>query len=176
MNSKSERIIYEMNVFGNGITAVYTMYSQGSQISATGTSLKTSLFENDVPLTGLVSAESGKKNDKMRDALVNELSGRLAVSVYQVINGESLANEPIGEFLRHIRNGIAHDNRFLVDEIKRPAEWRGHSITKDMDGERVLSTVESPNLFMSEGEWKNGYVEAGDIKELTIDILEVIQD
>lgn len=174
VNSTQAQISQGINIFGNAITAIYTMYNRGAHIDDPAESLRTNLIDEDVPITGLITPESGESNVKMRDALVNELSGRLAVSVYDIIEGEEIAVESTGQFLRHIRNGVAHDNRFLGGNIDKKAEWRGYTITEEMSGDRVLSTLESPGLFMQESEWKEGFVEAGDVKELTLDILKEI--
>lgn len=53
-----------------------------------------------------------------------------------------IANDPMIQFFRHVRNAASHGNRFsiapdLIDTatntLKKPAEWRGTKILPDLD-------------------------------------------
>ena len=44
------------------------------------------------------------------------------------------------EFLRHVRNAVAHGNRFNIrsDEPKRPARFRGFEISQSLNGTELF--------------------------------------
>lgn len=41
---------------------------------------------------------------------------------------------PLFEFLRHVRNAVAHGNRFDVRKVDRPAVFEHHEVREDMNG------------------------------------------
>jgi len=80
-------------------------------------------------------------------------SGAFNLSVMQVPLGAALVrlgdalsrhdyfdHAPILEFVRHLRNGVSHGNRFLIrpGEPRRPAHFRDLAITPALNGSPVL--------------------------------------
>lgn len=50
-----------------------------------------------------------------------------------------LKNEEIFKFTKHIRNGSAHNNKFLINPpIKNPIKWRNKTITNLLNGNTVF--------------------------------------
>lgn len=176
MPNHAKRIAHEMTVFGNAITAIYSVYLNGTGDIEPWMELPSKLDDDPIPLAGAVSAESAKGNDVMLRALSNELGGRLLVSVWDIIRYTEIEDEPICEFLRYIRNGVAHDNLFDFErrEPKNP-KWRDHELTTEMQDEPVMTTVGASNLFMKDSKMIEGFFEAGDAKELSKDILLLAQ-
>ena len=72
-----------------------------------------------------------------------------------------LDRSPEFEFLRHVRNAVAHGNKFnITSPLKRRASFRTYSISETLDGRRLLRD--------KEGE---GYLHDGDALAL-LDYLE----
>ncbi|WP_143497335.1 hypothetical protein [Pseudomonas sp. Irchel s3h17] len=62
-----------------------------------------------------------------------------------------LNRAPELEFLRHIRNAIAHGNRFnITSELKLPATFASYIITNSLNGEKLFSDIDG------EGYWYDG--------------------
>ena len=173
-------IAREIELFGNAVTAVYTTSNQGSSIDS-NTQLPTNLYEDPVPLAGILSAETTESNEAMRRALTNELAGKLAISVWEIVKHteHDHCGNPEIKFLKHVRNGVAHNNEFSFKSREHynnhsPAEWNENEITFDMEEIPVLTTFERSSYFVKEADIIEGYLEGGDIKELCQDILTIV--
>lgn len=66
-----------------------------------------------------------------------------------------LDNEPALEFFRHIRNGIAHGNRFNIKSLTRTAKFKNLTIDLPLHGTKVLPDWEG-----------GGFLHLGDCLEL----------
>ena len=76
-------------------------------------------------------------------ALTKSITLELAYAIDQLKLGKLAQGRPLLQFMRHLRNAIAHGGRFTLmgDEPKYPARFRGFEITKDVQGfaiEKVL--------------------------------------
>lgn len=173
MATIDKQIAHEIILFGQAITGLYSIYENGTGSIDPATDLRTNIFPDRVPLGGLISPESPEMNDKLLRALSNELGGRLLVSVWDVIQGTPIDDKPEGRFLRHVRNGLAHDNKFeFKSGPPENAVWRGHQLTKsEHEGEFVMTTVEATSYFVKDANLVEGYLEAGDAKELASDVM-----
>lgn len=58
----------------------------------------------------------------------------------------TLPKSPLFEFFRHVRNGSSHGNRFhfLGSEPVRPAQWKGHTVERNLEARQVVGDFLSP--------------------------------
>ena len=88
----------------------------------------------------LAQLTDAERTGFLRPAMVD-----VVVMSWKMLENEAKADSnhsPTVQFLRHIRNGCAHGNRFDIrgkDPIKL-AEWKGVQITKALNGTPVLYT------------------------------------
>jgi hypothetical protein len=176
------QIIREIQIFGNAATGVYSMHNTGGRDYQPTSDLPTNLFEDPVPISGVATAESAESNDKMKRCLVNEFAGKMVISVWEILKDTEYVDKQYPEvmFLRHVRNGIAHDNRFQLSpgrlERHGPAEWDGHKLESSMDGTTVMTTIEAGGQFIESSNIDEGYLEAGDCKEFCSDLLRIVKE
>lgn len=91
------------------------------------------------------------------------------------------------KFLKWVRNGFFHGNRFNFDYQPGDAEWRGWEITEDLKGYLVFTelydisippvdevSVEDSRRFRPE--LKEGFMEDGDAFALVDDIIEIAEE
>ena len=65
---------------------------------------------------------------------------RLATQALVAVGAFCKDTAPLTQFVRHIRNGCAHGNRFDI-RMKDPipaVTWRNHTITRSMNGQKVV--------------------------------------
>jgi hypothetical protein len=77
--------------------------------------------------------------------------GNLLIVGHQAAKAEGYTdkNDPTWEFLRHCRNGAAHNGRFnlLNGEPKQPAHWRGLTITPNLHGTPVFKDTQGEGFL-----------------------------
>jgi hypothetical protein len=75
----------------------------------------------------------------------------LLIAGYQAAQaaGYTDKTDPTWEFLRHCRNGAAHNGRFKLrhGEPRRPARWRGVTIASDLDGAPVFRNLQGEGVL-----------------------------
>lgn len=133
-------------------------------------------------------------NDQLGRAAVNRLAGMLIGSVYELLSEDKdrwereFSHAPEMQFLRWIRNGIYHGNRFVLDDYDPgSAEWRGWEITMDMEGDVVFTELKDMSFpsrdavpidesRRAKAELEDGFMEAGDAYALIDDVVQIIED
>ena len=86
------------------------------------------------------------------------LSQQLVGHCYEILRENNYLPRfdlPIAEFLRHVRNGGYHGNRFNLhqDQPKHPAEWRGLQIDASLNGSPVFrSSKDGHGYFLNFGD------------------------
>lgn len=96
-------------------------------------------------------------NPQARIDFLRNLTAAIIISVGDAIaRNQYFDRDPAIEFLRHLRNGIAHGNRFNFKhgEPKRLAFFKNFKITEDLEGSVVLI------------EDRESFIDIGDIFEL----------
>jgi len=101
-------------------------------------------------------------NQIRRSNLPNDLKGPLhtelirkycslfCITVFEILKEDSryqqVSEQPVIQFLRHIRNGCAHNNKFYLKhgEPRYPAKFRSKTIEKSLQGREVLFSYLSP--------------------------------
>jgi len=126
----------------------------------------------------------------------NRIAGMLIGTIYEVLtqddqkywNRYSLYDFEELQFLRWIRHGVFHSNRFKLDDYDGGAEWRGIEITQDMEDEVVFTEVDwenkryIPNADLPRGYYNyeedinEGFLEAGDGMVLAQTVLRVLDE
>lgn len=54
---------------------------------------------------------------------------------------------PEFEFLRHVRNAVAHDNHFFIRKLPFPAHFDGYKITSELDGTPLWEFLQPGDLL-----------------------------
>ena len=91
-------------------------------------------------------------------ALLRAAGQQLIGHCFELIKDEDLIKKrdhPTGEFFRHVRNGCFHGNRFCFrgNEPRLNAEWRGLSISPELDGCRVFrDSLKEREFFLNHGD------------------------
>lgn len=139
-------------------------------------------------LTGLPPGENPNIARSVRSSLTPLVAGknvhRLISSLAQFLLGHCYAIldedgslephrvNPVVQFLRHVRNGCFHGNRFNIEDPslkKRPwreAKWRGKEITLALNGAR---------LFRESSQEGNGFLNWGDPVLLLSDVCAIVK-
>lgn len=123
----------------------------------------------------------------------NRMSAMLVGTVCEILdpqegviwNQKTLYDYEEMQFLRWVRNGVFHGNRFVFDSYDGSgAVWRGCELTLDMQGDVVFTEIEgirltsappeSPNDLSATRDINEGLLEAGDGLELVSDITDIL--
>lgn len=136
-----------------------------------------------------------KMNRKMGRVSINRLSGMLVGTVRELLREDdsmhwrgNLAEHSEIKFLKWVRNGIFHGNRFSFShDTPDNAKWRGWEITTNMEGERVFTELHDVSVPSREEvaieeerhfqpELKEGFMESGDAFALIDDVVETAKE
>ena len=84
------------------------------------------------------------------NAILKTQARLMVVYLYQIINGDespykTMVRRDLDNFIYHIRNAAAHDNKFHIFKRKNEkAEWRGKVIDDSMQGKVVFNDFICP--------------------------------
>ncbi|WP_147302020.1 hypothetical protein [Haloferax sp. Atlit-4N] len=132
-----------------------------------------------------------KSNRKLTRAASGRLAGSLLGVVCELLKDDNetweqkFSHIPEMIFLRHVRNGVFHGNRFNFHNAPINAVWRGNELTEDMDGELVFPELRGYNIShepLGPAERRHadpkiveGYMATGDAFALVADIIEIVK-
>lgn len=102
-------------------------------------------------------------NGKNHFRLVTSITQFLVGHCYAVMEEEGWLEphrtDPVIQFLRHIRNGCFHGNRFNIEDPAKKgkkwkeSKWRGKEITLSLNGKRVFrESFEEKEFFLNWGD------------------------
>lgn len=99
---------------------------------------------------GLTAREVAENHDTILPALLPAL-GSILTLAYEIIKEqltEGQRLEPVPQFLRHVRNAVAHNGRFDIrSPLSRPAVWCSFVLHESMDGDRLFKDAAGDGLF-----------------------------
>lgn len=193
-----KQIRREKEAISYGIFGVHVVENVGQEADLSRL-LPTKIAHENVEVHDVQSVGSNilpyrlKMNRKLGRATANRLSGMLVGTIYEILSDDNTVWEQhfsqLAEmqFLRWIRNGFFHGNRFNFDYAPDNAAWRGWEISTDMQGDLVfteLHDISVPSFDeVPEGEMRNfkpelkeGFLESGDAFALVNDVIEIVED
>ena len=114
--------------------------------------LRTESIQGSIPATiELVTHEITTESHYVFSSVMPLLGSILMLAHEVVVNQltETERLEPIPQFLRHVRNAIAHNSKWELrgGEPKRPAVWRGLTLDPTMHGEPLFKVGSNGGLL-----------------------------
>jgi hypothetical protein len=107
----------------------------------------------------LIPLIAGKNLFRIMTSLTQFFVGHCYALMEEESRLEAHRMTPVIQFLRHIRNGCFHGNRFNIEDPAkkgkkwREAKWRGKEITLALNGKRVFrASFEEAELFLNWGD------------------------
>lgn len=76
----------------------------------------------------------------------------LTISAYERSKSWDNQEDPIWNFFYHCRNASAHNNKFRIRSNRFPAKWRGHEITKELNGQILFKDKMANEPFLEFGD------------------------
>lgn len=78
----------------------------------------------------------------------------MAISIFNILESSEYNNtlnqEEIFEFIKHIRNGAAHNNKFnIIPPLKKPVQWKNKIIDNSLNNTPVFPDFMNPTLLIS---------------------------
>lgn len=171
LNNLKNRIVKERQAFAFGIYCVQYSVRSGDLDIEVATRLLDTNIAPDPQIVGQSLPMDIRGNDPFRRGTVNHLAASLLVMVTDIVVGTDgeiwgkyFTKNPMMEFLKHVRNGVAHGNSFDFRRgIKYPAVWYGIELTEEeMGGTRVFSEITEESYHKEYTTIEEGLLEAGD--------------
>lgn len=183
LRSLKYRIIKERQSFAFGIYCVQLAVRSGGLDTEVATQLLDTTVAHDPQIVGQSLPMDIKGNTPFQQGTVNHLAGAFLVMVTEIAMGNDaevwekyFTKNPMMEFLKHVRHGVAHGNEFdFKHGIKHPAVWRGLELTEEgMKGSRVFSEIADESYYKKDTEIEKGLLEAGDAFALADGVIQLI--
>lgn len=131
-----------------GIQEILTNNYPGASIESSYTNPKQHLNLKVTNIIGEIIAQGLIAPKNLRTAF-SEINKMFLVSVWETLKDtktyNDIATKPDIQFLRHVRNGCAH-NKFNFTNLKHSAKWRDKEITMGLIGTAVFPS------FMKDGD------------------------
>lgn len=121
--SLKERIERDRQAFAYAIFGLWTLYNAGNEGTSVTRELETNLTDEQAYLFPYLP------RTKMNRELVRASGGRIAANLLIAVCerlkrsdqwGDEFRQEPLFQFLRHVRNAAVHDNRLCVSTGPHP--------------------------------------------------------
>lgn len=127
-------------------------YRKNAAVKSSYSHTKEDMIINIAKVIKDIANEGLKGSKKLRSAFT-QVNRIFLISMWDILLGTKtysmIYNNEDVQFLRHIRNGCAHHNKFKLDKktseelSTKPAKWRNKNISASLNGTPVI-----PNFLM----------------------------
>jgi hypothetical protein len=100
---------------------------------------------HEIPLTRYFKPGWGQGITNL--TILRVLPALMVLEVWEMLKQGPLPKSPRIEFLRHVRNAIAHNSRFNIRQVSAPAHFDGITITPEHHGTVLSDTVMSGDIL-----------------------------